>query len=335
MCKSIKNEFDKHLSFEKLYSAYERAVKNKKHNKERLLFELDLESNLYNLYRELKHGTYKSGKYREFTIYEPKERLIKSLPFRDRIVHEWYIEEFIKPYFIPRFISDTYACIPGRGTHKASYKLKHFNKIMYKKYKNFYFIKCDIKKFFYNIDKNILYNILKKRIKDKKLLNLTKKLIFDKSGEGLPIGNYTSQYFANIYLSELDYYIKYDLNIKYYLRYMDDFVMLVPSKKIAKLYLEKIEIFINNKLHLELNLKSRIIPNYLGIDFCGYFIKRNKVYIRKNTLKRFNKKIIKWKRLYKLDKLDIKKLISSINSYSAHVKHSDTVLNLNIFSELT
>ena len=123
MSKSIKNCFDEKLTFIKLLEAHKRAKKGKSNKYEVLLFESNLEINIMNLYYDLKYNNYKLGKYKTFTIYEPKERIIKALPYRDRIVQQWYVEEFIKPFFIKRFIDDSYACIDNKGTHKAVKKL--------------------------------------------------------------------------------------------------------------------------------------------------------------------------------------------------------------------
>ena len=153
-------------------------------------------------------------------------------------------------------------------------------------------MKCDIKKYFYSIDKNTLFNIMKKYIKDYKLLNLTKVFIYDnKEEKGIPIGNYTSQFFANIYLNELDKYIKEELKVKYYVRYMDDFCLLLPNKDICRKLLNKIKIFLNDKLKLDLNIKSRYYPSKFGLNFCGYIIKENKITLRRRFVKNINRKI--------------------------------------------
>ena len=189
MSKSIRNCFDEKLTFIKLLEAHKRAKKGKSNKYEVLLFESNLEINIMNLYYDLKYNNYKLGKYKTFTIYEPKERIIKALPYRDRIVQQWYVEEFIKPFFIKRFIDDSYACIDNKGTHKAVKKLQFYMMKMNKLYGDYYILKCDIKKFFYNIDKDILFNILKKYISDKKVLNLTKIFIYDDDNNiSIPIG---------------------------------------------------------------------------------------------------------------------------------------------------
>ena len=145
--------FKNKIQFDLFLKAHERAKKSKGQKYEILKFEKNLEVNLFNLMKEIKSDNYHVGKYHEFTIYEPKERIIKSLPYRDRIVHQWYVNEFIIPYFCPRFINDSYACIKNKGTHRASYKLRKMIKSQYNK--KYFFIKGDIKKYFYNIDKNI------------------------------------------------------------------------------------------------------------------------------------------------------------------------------------
>ena len=295
MPKTIRNVFYKKLTFTNLIEAHYRAVIGKRNKKEILLFEQDLETNISNILYQLETNTYKLGKYREFKIYEPKERIIKSLPYKDRVVHQWYVHEFIKPYFVKRFIKDSYACIDEKGTHLCSRTTQKYMKRMYHKYgRNYYTIKGDIKKYFYSIDKDILYKILSKTIKDKNLLSLTKVLIYDNDDpKGIPIGNYTSQYYANIYLNELDHYIKDNLKVKYYLRYMDDFVILLPTKEECHIILNKIREFLKENLDLELNHKTRIYPSKFGCNFCGYVIHENYMLLRKRCIKKIKRKLRK------------------------------------------
>ena len=220
MCKKIRNVFFKNLTFEKLLAAHYRAKKNKAYKKDVITFEMNLENNIINLLNSIKNNRYKMGKYYDFKVFEPKERTIHSLPYIDRVVHQWYVEEFIKPYILPKFISSSFACITGKGTHKANDYIQHQMQIFKRNYGDFWVLKCDIKKFFYNINPYILYHILCKYIEDPYLKNFTKQLIFDGRDiigtVGIPIGNYTSQFFANIYLNELDQYVKRILKVKYY-----------------------------------------------------------------------------------------------------------------------
>lgn len=334
MSKTIKNVFDYKLNFENLLSAHYRASIGKQLKKEVILFEMDLETNIIRILKEIKSGSYKFSNYRTFIIYEPKERIIKSLPYKDRIVHQWYVEEFIKPYFLPRFINDTYACLDNRGTHKA---VKTTQKYMNKMSKNgkYFVLKCDIKKYFYSIDKNILYSILTKYISDNKLLEFTKIILDDKEEIGIPIGNYTSQFFANIYLNELDHYVKDVLKIKYYIRYMDDFILLVKTKYEAKNLKNNIEIFLKENLNLELNKKSKYFPNTLGINFCGYIIHEKYILIRKRSKKKIKKNIKKWNKLYENDLLDIKKVRLQFNSWVNHSRHANTYnLRIKLFNKI-
>lgn len=325
MPKTIKNIFYQKLTFEKMYEAYDRAKKNKTDRKEVMAFEYNLEFNLIKLINEIKNDTYYLGEYRCFKVYEPKERVIKALPFRDRVVHQWYVHEFLIPNIVPKFIYDSYACIKFKGTHRAMRRLKSFMYEARRKYGEFFVIKMDISKFFYNIDSKILFQIMTKYFKDKALLKLTSTLIFDAYEQvGIPIGNYTSQYFANIYLNELDYFIKHDLKLKYYLRFMDDFVIIVESKEIAKDVFQKIESFVNNNLKLKLNHKSRIYPSHMGIDFCGYRMFYTHTLVRNRSKNRMKKNIKRWNKSYQNGKLDIKKAEMSLNSWEAHIKHADS-----------
>ena len=191
MPKKIKNCFYKSLTFEKMLQAHYRARKHKAYKYEIINFEFNLENNIINIINQLKNNTYRLGKYNYFKVYEPKERIIQALPYKDRIVHQWYVEEFIKPYIIPRFINTTFACIDDRGTHKAVDKVQEYMRIFKRNYGDFWILKCDIKKFFYSINPCILFDIMKKYISDKKLLELTKILIFNSEFDinqlGIPI----------------------------------------------------------------------------------------------------------------------------------------------------
>ncbi|MDD2208551.1 MAG: RNA-directed DNA polymerase, partial [Bacilli bacterium] len=165
---------------------------------------------------------------------------------------------------------------------------------------------------------------IKKHFKDKKLINLSKKLIFEKDVEfGIPIGNYTSQYFANIYLNELDQYVKRTLKIKYYLRYMDDFVLLVKTKEEAKEIFFKIKTFLWENLNLELNHKSKYYPSSMGVDFCGYRVYYTHRLVRNRSKINMKKRIKTWNYLYEVGgQLDEKFISQSISSWKAHIKHA-------------
>lgn len=328
MPKKIKNCFYKNLTFEKLYEANLRARKHKVCKSEVVKFEINLENNLTNLLNKIRNHTYHLGKYYTFKVYEPKERTIKALPYVDRIVHQWYVEEFIKPNIVPKFISTTFACLKDRGTHKAALEVEKQIRICNQNNPNFWILKCDIKGFFYHIDPNILYSIMCKYIADVELLNFTKLLIFDGREEmgaiGIPIGNYTSQFFANIYLNELDQFVKRTLKIKHYVRYMDDFILLLNTKEECTLIKHTIETFLHQQLHLELNAKSKYYPNKMGVDFCGYRIFTTHKLLRLNSKKKIKKSVKKWNYLYKNNKLNVAKATGSLNSWIGHASHCNS-----------
>ena len=319
MHKKIKNLFDKNLTFEKMLQAHYRAKKNKTYKSEVIKYELNLENNITNLLNNLKNGTYHLGKYFVFKVFEPKQRDIKALPYKDRIVHQWYVEEFVKPYIVPKLIYSTFACLTGKGTHKAVEEVQKQMRIFKRNFGDFWVLKCDIKKFFYSINPYILFSIMKKYIEDPKLLHLTQILIFNgpinKEQTGIPIGNYTSQFFANIYLNELDQYLKRELKIKYYTRYMDDFVLLLKTKNECIEIKKKIEDFLDKNLDLELNSKSRYYPYKMGVNFCGYRIVTTHRLLRLSSKKKIKRNVKKWNKKYKENTLDFNTAVQSLNSW--------------------
>ena len=231
MAKWIRNEYYKKLTYENLFKAHLLARRGKNCREEIIKFNLKQEEYIIYLLEKLKNKTYKHGGYTIFYVTEPKLRKIERSRYIDRIVHTFYVENFLKPYFLPQFIQTSYACIQKRGMHKACIDVQKAMKHCRKIWDEYYILKMDISKFFQNIDKDILIKILKRKIKDKDLMWLTKEIIYSNEGKkNLPIGNYTSQMFANIYLNEIDQYIKHKLKIKFYFRYMDDSAPRVYNK---------------------------------------------------------------------------------------------------------
>ena len=281
MPKTIRNQYDKKLTYDNLMKAHIESRKGKNIRKEIILFNLKQEEYIMWLYEQLKNGTYKHSGYTTFYVTEPKLRLIEKSAYIDRIVHRWYVDNFMKEYFIKSFINTSYACLENKGMHKACINVQNTMKHCKRIWNNYYIIKMDIAKYFQNIDKSILYNILQRKIKDKKLLWLTKEILYSNGVEkGLPIGNYTSQCFANIYLNELDQHAKHTLKLKYYFRYMDDIVVMVKNKKEAIQKLQQIREFLTTNLKLELNSKTQIFKSSQGVDFCGYKINEYRLKIR-------------------------------------------------------
>lgn len=234
-----------------------------------------------------------------FYVYEPKKRKILAASFRDRIVHTWYVQQFIIPYIVPQFITTSYACIEGKGMHMAARDVQKSMKLVENKYQHPYVLKMDIAKYFENISRQKVYEIISKKIKDNNILTLTRQILdssntYDtegKQGRGLPIGNYTSQMFANIYLNEVDMYSKQILKCKWYYRYMDDTVILLESKEMAKYVLERIREFLNFELGLKLNSKTNIFKLSQGVNFCGYKVNTKRLRIRDKGKKKLKLKL--------------------------------------------
>ena len=278
MPRTIRNEFDKKLSYEILMKAHKLSRKGKGYRKEIILFNLKQEEYLMWLYENLKNGKYKHGGYTEFYVTKPKLRRIEKSRYIDRIVHRWIVDNFLEEYFIRTFINTTYACIKNRGMHKACIDLQKDMQHCKRIWKDYYILKMDVIKYFDNIDKDILYRIIARKIQDERLLKILKQIIYSTPNKkGQPIGNYTSQTFANIYLNELDQYIKNKLKCKYYYRYMDDMIVLTKDKQTAQKVLDKITIFLKEKLELELNSKTQIFKSKQGVNFCGYKINEYRI----------------------------------------------------------
>jgi len=325
MPKTMKNVYENALSFHNLLLAHKRARRGKREKRKVIQLELILEQELLQLEMELFNCIYKHGKYYSFKIYEPKERVIMASEYRDRIVHQWYVESFIKPYFVPQFINTTYACIEGRGMHKASKDLQKAMRTCKKKWKNYYILKMDVAKYFPNIDKRILWDILKRKMKDKKLLWLTREILLSTEGMlGLPLGNYTSQVFANIYLNELDQFAKHKLKCKYYFRYMDDIVILLTTKNIANNTLNDITTFLQDSLKLKLNSKTRVFKDVQGVNFCGYKINEKRLKIRHTSKCRMKRRLKKYTKLLKEERITIPDIQRSIAGWLGYAKHADS-----------
>jgi len=286
--------FERITDFQNLHRAYLGARKRKRYRSSILKFGYRLEENLLALRFELTHKTYKHGGYREFVVSDSKKRTIKAAPFRDRVVHH-ALCNFIEPIFDKSFIYDSYACRKGKGTHAAVLRLEKFMKSLGRLNRvgktiprdTVYCLKCDISKYFDSVDHKILLELLRRKIKDENVLWLLDEIIRS-DPRGIPIGNLTSQLFANVYLNELDHFVKRELHEKYYLRYMDDFLILNLDKK--RLYKDKelIRTFLRDQLKLELHpKKAEVFPVNAGVDFLGYRIFQDHRLLRKSTVRRF------------------------------------------------
>ncbi len=337
MAKTYNNLFEKICSFENLHLAYLKARKCKRYNNEILEFSYNLEKNLFKLQEGLLNQTYKHGGYREFIVCDSKKREIKAAPFSDRVIHH-AVCNIIEPIFDKGFIYDSYACRNEKGTHRAIKKLESILKSMRDKNSSeIYCLQCDISKYFKSIDHNILLKIIKNKIKDEKTIWLIEEIIrssydrkiynnlFDFRLTGIPIGNLTSQLFANIYLNELDQFIKHELRKKYYLRYMDDFLIFNYSKRELNDLKQIIKIFLNYKLELNLHPKKvNIFPVNDGVDFLGYLIFNNYRLLRKSTIKRFEKRTKKYQKKLNIGLIGQEKFDNSLQSWNSYAEFASS-----------
>ena len=325
MPKTLRNKYYENLTFEKLMEAHKKARRGKGLRDEIIKFNLKQEEYIYYLLEVLKNKTYKHGGYQVFYVTEPKLRKIEKSRYIDRAVHRWLVDNFLEPYFVPSFINTSYACIKGRGMHKACLDVQKAMRSCKNKWGTYYILKMDVSKYFENIDKRILISILEKKILDKNVMWLIKEILYSQEKEvGLEIGNYTSQLFANIYLNEVDQYVKKELGIKYYFRYMDDSVLMVSSKEEAKYCLEKIKNFLFLKLGLCLNKKTQIFKSKQGINFCGYKINENRIKIRNSSKYRMKRKLKGYTKQLKSGKITLSEIQKSIAGWLGYVKHADS-----------
>ena len=321
MPKTIRNKFDNQLTYEKLMEAHIKSRKGKGYRKEIIEFNLKQEEYIMWLLEQLKTQKYKHGGYTTFYITEPKLRKIEKSKYIDRIVHRWVVDNFLEPYFASQFINTSFACIKNKGMHKACLYVQNTMRHCKKIWGEYYILKMDVAKYFDNINKNILLNILKRKIKERKLLWLIQEILYaQKREKGLEIGNYTSQTFANIYLNEVDQYIKHKLHIKYYCRYLDDSILMVESKKEAKETLIKIKKFLKENLELELNKKTQIFKNKQGVNFCGYKINEYRLKIRDKGKRKLKKKIKYLKNEIKKGKLTSKEAKKYLSGHMGYIK---------------
>lgn len=298
-----------------LRQAYKQARKNKRYKKDVLVFKERLEYNLQQIKKEILEKTYQQSEYKVFKIYEPKEREISALPFKDRVVQH-ALCNIIEPLFDKYMFSCSYACRKGKGTHRCMMKAREIIQSVPKN-KSLFFLKMDFRKFFPSIDRTVLYEEINRKIKDKHILWLLNQII-PPTGKGLPIGNLTSQLFANVYGTIFDRYIKQSLMVKHYVRYMDDTIILSTDKFYLKLLFQKLSWFVKNKLHLEFS-KWYIENISKGINFVGYRIFRTHTLIRKSSVVRCKRKIQSYLYHRKYDEL-----YKSLMSWYGHIQWANS-----------
>ncbi len=322
------NLYDELCSHDNLELAFNKARKGKTLKPYVIEFERNLTSNLLQLRNELLFQTYTPKPLETFILRDPKTRKISKSDFRDRVVHH-AICNVIEPMFDKTFIYDSYANRIGKGTLNAIKRFDYFKrKVSRNNFRTCFVLKADIKHYFENVDHAILMAILKKKIKDDNLLWLIKRIIdnhkTDVKGKGMPLGNLTSQFFANVYLNELDQFVKHKLRDKYYIRYVD-FVILNNTRKILNEYIEQVSGFLKTKLNLELHPdKSKIVELGSGIGLLGFKIFYHHKLIKRKNVNKFNRTFNKLKELYGTGIVDRDKAIECFEGWLAYISHANT-----------
>lgn len=341
------------FSYENLLKCYYECRKRKRYTINAARFEINFETELLKLQKELAEHTYEPGRSICFVVTKPKVREIFAADFRDRIVHHALVN-YLELVWEPRFIDQSYACRKGKGAHKAVKDLrKYIKKAGENGRQTVYFLQADIQSFFVSLKKDILFELIKKRVKNPEILWLAEKIIFHNPTlnyyrkcqaalfdlipdhkslfkapprQGLPIGNLTSQFFANIYLNELDRFVKHKLKVRYYLRYVDDLAILSQSKTKLKIWRDEIDGFLREKLRLNLHPQKQVLQaTDKGINFVGFVIKPGYTLMRRRIVRNLKEKL--WKLNQNSEKItgeEIKQALATINSYYGQFKHGNT-----------
>ncbi|OGY24553.1 MAG: hypothetical protein A2Y57_03315 [Candidatus Woykebacteria bacterium RBG_13_40_7b] len=337
--KTFSHLYNKIISLENLFQAWSEFKKGKRNKLDVGCFERHLEDNIFELYQDLVSKTYKHSSYTGFYIHDPKVRHIHKAVVRDRIVHH-ALFKILNPIFEPTFVSDSFSCREGYGTHKAFEKLVRYSRKVSRNYtKTCWALKCDIRKFFDSVDHGVLLGIIEEKVKDHNLIWLIREIISSYQSNcqytsilvigsdrvGIPIGNLTSQLFANVYLKELDQFVKHELKVKYHLRYADDFILLHQDKNTLFQSIDKLKFFLVNRLKLSLH-PSKISLRKLawGIDFVGYVALPYHQVLRTKLKQRVFRKIAEKINSYKCGQIDLISCDQSIQSYFGVLKHADT-----------
>jgi retron-type reverse transcriptase len=335
---------DAQLTLEAVFDAYFDCRRTKRNSINQLRFEADLESNLVALYRDLESGNYKTGRSIAFVVTHPKIREVWAADFRDRVVHH-LIYNSISGRFYRRFIRDSYACIPGRGTHDGLRRVSGFARSVTRNWtRPAFFLKADVANFFNSIDRGVVVDLAERHVGEDWLRSLIrqialhdprpgavmrsapslfarvprhKSLLHAPEGKGLPIGNLTSQFFANLYLNELDQYVKHVLKAQRYGRYVDDMVLFHEDSDVLNTWYGQMDDFLMSRLGLHLHPNKKHLNRAdTGIDFTGFIIKPGRVYLRQTSLSGCKRKIRAWERDGSaVDPETLERLSQSLNSY--------------------
>lgn len=311
-----KDLFEEIVSYENILLAWKKTQRLRRYRSDVLEFRENLDQNLIQIQESLINDSYQVGTYRNFYVFDPKKRLVSALPLKDRVVQH-ALSNIIEPIIDKSFFYDSHACRKGHGTILAVKQAHKFSK------KNNFVLKCDVTAYFASIDHKILINLYDRKIKCQKTLKLIDKIINSTISPGIPVGNLISQFSANLYLHELDFFIKHTLKIKNYVRYMDDFLIFCESKEKCNQLYHIIKDFCDKKLKLTLSYrKCRPYLTQNGFPFCGSMIFKSHTKILNKTIKKNRKKLRKMAILVKDRKLDPEIFLNSIQSILGHSIYS-------------
>jgi retron-type reverse transcriptase len=339
--KTYRNLYPAIYDFDNLYTSYTVARRGKRHRTEVERFAYHLEDNLFRLQTELCTQTYQPGSYRHFYIYEPKKRKISAAPFRDRVVHHALVN-VIGPIWERKFIHDSYACRVRKGTHKALDRCTAFVR------KHRYVLQCDIAKFFPTIDHAVLKALLSHTIADPQVTWLCERIIDSGAGvldsereprwfpgddmfaplrpQGLPIGNLTSQFWGNVYLNELDHFVKRELTCRSYVRYADDFLLFGDDKPTLHRWHAELRAFAAERLRLHIHTeKTQVYPTRTGVPFLGFRHFGTHRRLKRENVVRFRRRIRQMQTDYRAGQSSAKDIGLRIRCWCAHAAHGDTV----------
>ena len=317
-------------SYESLYKAYKKAKRNKPYNGSCAKFQMMSLEGLHMLKDQLENQSYQMAPYNQFKIYEPKERLIESCSFKDKVVQHILSDNILHPRLEKEFIRCNYAGQKGKGTHFGMDCLKNHMLDFYSKHGiNGWILKCDITKFFYQIEHEILKDIVDYHFQDEYTRWINYLFIDSTEGLGLPLGNQVAQIYALLMLNGLDHFITEELGINLYGRYMDDFYLIHHDKEYLKWCLSNIEAMVSS-LGLSLNGKTQICPFKNGISFLGFhhYITKDGKYIRRlkgENKRNIRKKVCTWAKLVKSGRMTEKKFYEKYNAWKNHALHGNCI----------
>lgn len=333
--------FESIFDFENILRSAYQCRKGKAKSKSALIFFDNLEENVISIQNDLIWDSYKPSPYRHFYVFEPKRRLISAPHFRDRVVHR-AIYNILEPMFDRRYMYDSYACRKGKGAHKGADRVQMFIRDVERDNGKAYALKADVKHYFSSINHDILKSILRKKLRCNRTIILLEKIIdsspSDISGVGIPLGNLTSQLFANVYLHELDFYMKHTLRIKRTVRYMDDICVIHHDKSQLHQWRDDIEQFLSKRLGLVTNSKTQVFPisktNGRALDFLGFRIYGTHRLLRKSSIKRIKTKLRKYRKMFADGSLSLSDIDANIQSWIGHASHANTEgLKRSLFSK--